>query len=103
MKRQRGWGYAVLLTVAIILVGAAAGFALGFRQGQAHPEKFDWTYYNGEGYPPEYTAGISYGTTGTLAGAGVGVLYLVFFGLSRKRRALELSEDTVAEASPEAT
>jgi len=93
MKQQRGWGYAVLVAVALALVGASAGFALGFRQGQAHPEKFDWTYYNGEGYPQEYTAGISYGVTGALSGAGVGVLYLVVFGLSRKRRALDLAEE----------
>ena len=88
MKRQRGWGYAALVCVAIMLVGTAIGFALGFRQGQSSPDKYDWTYINGEGYPQEVTAAINYGTTGLLAGAGVAVVYLIAFGAVKKKNSV---------------
>ncbi|MBX3112890.1 MAG: hypothetical protein KF857_12900 [Fimbriimonadaceae bacterium] len=97
MKQQRGWGHAVLVCVAFVLVGAALGASLGYRDGQNNQDKYDWTYINGEGYPQEVTGAISLGTVGTLAGLALGVVYLVGFGLVRGKRARRAADEVAAE------
>ncbi|MBS1708083.1 MAG: hypothetical protein JSS65_05100 [Armatimonadetes bacterium] len=85
MKKQRGWGFAVSVGIAILLLCTAGGFAYGFKDGLANPDKYDWTYLGDTGLASEITGGIKIGTYGLLAGLVLTVLYFIVFAQAKKK------------------